>query len=563
MIRFKFRSHASGGKESSIVATFIAGLFFFFFFALGTFFEVVIIREFGRNVVQYTWKKTSCQIARSSVTKTGTSKSPYRFIVRYSYEYNARKYTSDVYRRDNKNSKTYTDADELVRRYPEGSENACYVNPSDPAQAVLKRGSLLIGLFALLPLIFIFIGGGGLYVMITGKTKAKKKEPIAAKARSKKGKYLGFVFFLVFALAGAGMLYPLSILPIARTIDAESWMETPCKVIEGRVRSHDSDDSTTYSVYILYEYEFAGQTYKSDRYSFVGGSSSGHSGKARVVNSYKKAENPVCYVNPDSPHEAVLKRGFHPALLFSLFPLPFLAVGLGGLYFIIRGKSAWRLGSSKRWMPATVETSGEFEQVLLKSEQSPLIKFMVILFFTLLWNGIVSVLVVSVIGDIRRGDTEIGKTLLAIPFALVGLGVIALTIHQLLALFNPRPTLKLRPGRVPLGTAAELEWRLSGKTSRIGELSIKVTGREEATYRRGTKTRTDKHTFYEMELWKTSSPGDVASGRVGLVIPQDTMHSFEAANNKIIWSIDVHGDIARWPDVKESFNIVVTPVSQG
>lgn len=559
MVTFRFRSRSSGSGRSSIVGTLAAGLFLFFFFAMGAFFEVVIIREFARNAAQYTWEKTPCRIISSSVAKTRSSESPYRFSVRYEYEYNGQMYTGDVYRRDYKRSKKYTDADKLVRKYPEGSRSTCYVCASDPSQAVLKRGSLVLVLFGLIPLVFIFIGGGGLYVLITGKTKDKTKQPIAAKAKSGKGKYIAGGFFMIFAMAGAGMLYPLSILPIARTIDAESWVETRCKVLEGRVRSHDSDDGTTYSVYILYEYEFGGRTYKCDRYSFVGGSSSGHGGKARVVNSYKKAKDPVCYVKPDSPHEAVLKRGFHAALLFALFPLPFLAVGLGGFYFVIRGKSLRPSAGGKKWMPAITAPSGSSEQVVLKSEQSPLVKFLVILFFTLVWNGIVSVLVVSVIGDIRRGNIEIGKTLFAIPFVLVGLGVMALTIHQFLAMFNPRPTLKLRPGSVPLGAAAELEWRLSGKTSRIRELSIKFVGREEATYRRGTKTRTDKHDFYEMELWKTSSPSDIASGRVGLVIPQDTMHSFEAGNNKIIWSIDIHGDIARWPDVKESFKILVTP----
>ena len=86
-----------------------------------------------------------------------------------------------------------------------------------------------------------------------------------------------------------------------------------------------------------------------------------------------------------------------------------------------------------------------------------------------------------------------------------------------------------------------------------------MRGREQATYRRGTKTHTDTSTFFEMELYRTGNALDVASGEVGFVLPEDTMHSFEAQNNKIVWSLDLHGDIARWPDVKESFEIFVLP----
>jgi hypothetical protein len=62
-----------------------------------------------------------------------------------------------------------------------------------------------------------------------------------------------------------------------------------------------------------------------------------------------------------------------------------------------------------------------------------------------------------------------------------------------------------------------------------------------------------------MELYRTSDLVEIASGQVGLIVPGDTMHSFKADNNRIIWSIEIRGDIKRWPDVKESFEVEVTP----
>ena len=35
--------------------------------------------------------------------------------------------------------------------------------------------------------------------------------------------------------------------------------------------------------------------------------------------------------------------------------------------------------------------------------------------------------------------------------------------------------------------------------------------------------------------------------------------SFAGSNNKIVWEIKLHGDIQRWPDVDDSFPLVVLP----
>ena len=64
--------------------------------------------------------------------------------------------------------------------------------------------------------------------------------PITRQTR-KQRIFLG-LFFTVFALAGAGMLYPLGIRPIANTIDAESWGEVPCRIISAKVESHSGDE---------------------------------------------------------------------------------------------------------------------------------------------------------------------------------------------------------------------------------------------------------------------------------------------------------------------------------
>ncbi len=561
MIGIGSRGHGGNGKPAGVGGRLGASLFFFFFFAIGSLFEVLVLREFLGAVAQRTWKKVPCTVASSRVVEGDE----YAFAVNYRYECGGQPYTGSIYKRGYSASEKYSDAQKLAKKYPAGLKTSCYVKPGHPGTAVLRRDSLLIGLVFFFPLIFVAIGAGGIYFTWC-KQPAEEARPIAAGAAGKRGtgKYGMAALFAVFTLVGAGMLYPLGIRPIARTIDAKSWITTPCRVLRAEVRSHDSDDGTTYSIYILYQYRFNGQTYKSDRYDFIGGSSSGYQGKARLVAAYQADRNPVCYVNPDDPSEAVLKRGFHAKLLLALLPLPFLLIGIGGLVHVVRGKSPGNVPAAEAWIAQPPERvvlddvavlrASDAGRVRLAPKYSARMKFVGMVLAAAFWNGIVSVFVV---GTLR--DPHVFRVLFMLPFVAVGLGLIVAAVYFFLATFNPRPALELSSDKIRLGGAAELRWSLDGQTSRIDEFTVTLRGVEEAKYRRGTSTYTDRNTFYEMELYRTSRMEEIASGQVGFIMPQDTMHSFEAENNKILWNLDVRGSIRNWPDVKESFKITVAP----
>jgi hypothetical protein len=569
------RGHADGAQAPSVGGRLGLSLFFLFFFALGSLFELFLVREFGRALGQRFWAKVPCRIVASEVRERDDREEPFAFAVRYEYDYAGGPHTGSAYKRNYSGSGKYSDAQSLMQKHPVGLRTVCYVNPDNPGAAVLRRDSLAIGLAVLFPLIFVAIGAGGIY-FLWRKRPPETQKPIAATASNQSSKGLGRYglagLFGIFAIAGGALLYPLGIRPIARTISAESWITTPCQVLRAEVRSHDGDDGTTYSVYILYQYEFNSQTYKSDRYEFVGGSSSGYQGKARIVEQYRTAPQPVCYVNPKSPSEAVLQRGFHAKLLLALFPLPFLLIGVGGLIGTLRGKPAGAVGTAPSWIPRPSARAPDHLAVLRTTDSGRTIlaptfsaktKFIGMIVVALFWNGIVSLFVGNVIEGFRHGDPSWFGLLFLLPFVAVGVGLIAGAVYQFLAMFNPRPTVELSTSVIPLGGAAELRWSFSGRTSRIREFTLALRGTEEAKYRRGTSTYTDRSTFYEMELYRTADPREVAAGQVGLVLPQDTMHSFAAENNKILWSLEIRGEIQGWPDVKESFPITVTPRGGG
>jgi len=542
----------SGGRPPSFAGKLGLSLFFLFFFAIGSFIAWIFAGQLNRVAGQRTWKKVPCTILASEVQQGEDGGGPYVFVVRYRYEFEGRQHEGSGIQRGYAGSSEYSETQKLVQEYPAGASTSCYVNPANADEAVLKRDSLLLGLVFLFPLIFVVIGAGGLY--LTWRRRPPEEAiPIAPTAgRNRLGKLGMVAFFGLFAVVGGVMFWFLSVQPIKKTLAAESWVETPCKVLQAELREQRSSKSTSYSVYVLYEYEVGGRTYKSDRYDFIGGSSSGREGKARVVQEYQSAERPVCYVNPANPSEAVLQRGFHAKLLVTVIPLPFLLVGVIGVVCTLRGKRSRgarsdSLGPIGQMGPMGTADGG---RQVLKATNSPRVKFVVVLIAAVVWNGIVSLIVLGTSGG-----------LFAWVFVAVGLGLAAAAVYQFLALFNPRPMVELSKGAIPLGGGAEIRWSFSGQAERIRELVVMLRGVEEARYRAGKNTHTDSSTFYELELYRTADPREIASGQVGFLVPADTMHSFEAANNKILWSLDVHGSIRRWPDVNESFKINVAPRS--
>jgi hypothetical protein len=438
-------------------------------------------------------------------------------------------------------------------------------------ELIAGRMPLFAAFFLLVPLAFLAVGLGSIYFIWFRKKKELPKTPQSKTAGKISPKRFLFVFGLVFMAVGLVASYFLLVRPLAKIHDARGWVETPCTIKSAEVKSHSSDDGTTYSIEIVYGYNFEGIRHEADQYDFIGGSSSGRRGKQEVVNRYRKAANPVCYVNPEDPAEAVLQRDLTWKNALGLFPLPFLAVGIGVLIY------AWKYKGKKGsdWLPKSAasdrDSSGdsfgfartshgsESDSITLKSSQSPLVKLAVTVAFCLFWNGIVSFFVYQVIEGFRHGHPEWFLTIFMIPFVLVGLGSVSAVFYMLLACFNPRYALVLRPGSVYPGTSGTVAWGASGSSGRVRQLSIKLIGQEKATYTVGTNTRTDESTFFEAELVNTTNMVDVAEGQATFTIPADTMHSFEADNNKIVWCFKLEGDISLWPNVTEEYQLVVRP----
>jgi len=423
-------------------------------------------------------------------------------------------------------------------------------------------------------------------------------DPVAERTSPRKSAGCGVLFFGVFLLAGLGFS-AFFVFPAVKVIQARSWDPVPCEIVESFVESHAGDDGSTYSVEVRYRYQVDGVSYDGDRYRFLGGSSSGYDSKQEVVDGLPPGTVTQCWVDPEDPSNVVLDRGFSLAYLIVLFPMVFVAIGVGGIVMVLFG--ARRMAARAEvgapdWLPewssddeegaggpdavpAAITpggppgfgTTGSFafgspgggDSLELEPKHSPFGKLVGGILIAAFWNGIVGVFVWQWWKSWQAGSPDGCLTVFLIPFVLVGLLLLVNVPYQFLALFNPRPRLTLSPGRLVPGQAAELRWGFKGAAGRIRRLEVTLEGREEADYTRDTDRTTAREVFATLPVVDVASSSEVAAGTVRLEIPAGTMHSFEASDNRIVWTLKLRGMIPMWPDVMEELPVVIEPAPIG
>jgi hypothetical protein len=369
-------------------------------------------------------------------------------------------------------------------------------------------------------------------------------------------------FALVFLLAGAAGTYFLLVRPVSKLLASLSWTETQCTILSSQVAEVSSSDGSTYKIDIRYTYVADGSPRESNRYDFRIGSSSGTAGKQAIVDRYPSGARVPCWVDPGDPAEAVLSRGFAPAYLFGLMPLIFVAIGAALLIWTVRSGrggavQAVMAGASPFGVPLPADIAGPAE---LRPAVTPLGAFFGLTLLALFWNGIVSVFLWQVVASWRQGQPNGCLTAFLVPFVLVGLGLIYAVGRQFLLLFNPRPHITLTPGVLATGGTAYLQWKLGSGGRGVRRVKIVLEGREEARYRRGTDTHTDRETFLSLPIVDTAQPFEIeGGGSASFAVPADTVPSFRADNNKIVWSLKVHCDLPNWPDTDDEYEVVVHP----
>lgn len=379
----------------------------------------------------------------------------------------------------------------------------------------------------------------------------------------------------LFLAVGLSLFYFMTWKPWSAWLATRFWQPVPCTVVTSRVtESSGADGGSTYRAEIAYSYSVEGREYQGSRYGLTERSSGGSGDKAAIVADHPPGRRTTCWFDPDDPEESVLNRDFSPSLLVGIFPPVFLATnGVVLLWMLLEAKErrarrkALRDGTMQALAtalpsPFGVELPAEVERPRsLSSGLSPGTELGCFLVIALFWNGIVSIFVSLVAHAWRDGRGDGCVTLFLAPFVLAGLGLIVLVVRQALVLFNPRLELTLSRGALVPGTSAQVHWKVRGKTERLARLTIVLEGSEEANYQRGNEMKTDKEVFASIPIVDVTHPLEIAEGSARVILPDDTLPSFTAERNKILWKLKAVCEIPGWPDSEDDYEVVVAPAA--
>jgi hypothetical protein len=492
-----------------------ASLFFGVFLGMGGLFVAMIGKSVWQVAETYRWTRADAEIVTSVARQqSGSSDSskPYEFAVEYRYDAGREWLKSTRWSTKEATFERIDEAQRLADRYRPGTRTECWRNPADPHAAILERQSLLFAFALLFPMIFVAVGAGGIWAVWRKWRLGERPEDKPVSERATTGSTgAGWVrfFFLIFFAAGAGVLWMMTLGPLVEILAARSWVPTPARVISSRVVAHSDSDGSTYRVDILYTYHFGGVSRQSSRYDFSRGSSSGYATKAAVVSNYPVGAETTCFVNQRDPSEAVLRREPFKALWFGAIGLVFLLVGALG--FAATGRL---IGGDRKLradgLPAAPESPPVGGSIVLRPKQTRFGKFIFLLLFAIIWNGFIGFFLYLVF--VRDPHTPFFARLIVGILALCGLVLIWAVFYQFLALFNPTVRLIASGQAVPLGSDLRIEWNVEGRVSKLRRLRIVLEGREEATYRRGTDSYTDRNIFARLVILETDEQAKIATG---------------------------------------------------
>jgi hypothetical protein len=403
-------------------------------------------------------------------------------------------------------------------------------------------------------------------------------------------------FFAVFLLLGCGGTVAMLthvVLPQWRV--NHEFVETTCKVLDKRIGQQRDADGLVYRPEFYVKYEVGGVTYGNWHYD-IQGAYSGEQQRAQAIlgrfEVYDAAKNNLypCWYDPTNPDVAVLVRegSWWEWFLFTV-PLSFVVIGAGGLiYTLLRwGKSAERRAAMAQraqerdffsaggngqhpypFVPLGADLTnspGTKLRFRLPMATSPGWALFGTLAFCIVWNGIAWVFAVMAVRGHLAGRPDWFLTLFAIPFILIGLGAVAVFFRQLLLTTGIGPTL-VEVSNHPLEPGGQCRVFLSqsGRLT-INALRVSLVCEEAATYRQGTNTRTETQEVYRRELFRREGFA-IESGlpfetEIELSVPEGAMHSFKANHNEITWSLAVEADVAKWPNYRRSFPLVVRPIN--
>ena len=244
--RLRNRQLAESAPRSFIGKLF-GSIFMSVFAGIGIAFIVLFLREELIDTFRVrSWTSVPCTVVSAQPVPSEDGGGKEKYAVGYTYEFGGHSYTGRHWKlKDGQPvlARNVQEVDDASGKYVIGTTSRCYVNPDQPVQAVLQRGSLAPLPFMMIPLVFIAVGLGGYLGDLealeepegqSGQVGAgKKSAPLNWAAGL--SDFCSSEPFLQWAARSCGVILGG---PVATMIAATSWETVPCVIESSYVGGH-------------------------------------------------------------------------------------------------------------------------------------------------------------------------------------------------------------------------------------------------------------------------------------------------------------------------------------
>lgn len=589
-----------GDREPSFFARIFISVFALVFTGAALLLVALAWRE-ARIVVRerFDYESAPATIVAVEIVRGERSNLPYepRIICRFEHQgrlyehaaqggeslFRARGYTS------------FEAAREATARYPVGAVAPVYFDPADPRRAQLELTSFVpsiaSALFAL-----VFSGFALLSVAAAASAWRGKREGerdalpegiLARRAPRTAGRRLtalgmlgGAVFCSIFVAAPVWILRDRVLLPRERARASFSWAETACTI--ERVDIVDDGDGAE-RLDVLYRYDFGGREYRASRHDF-----SDHlreCGERRAV--YRSLRGSVgstiaCYVDPGSPHEAVIDRALPP---FDWKEGAFLGAmaAFGGLVALGFARGAWRTwrgdaapAERERTTSVVTRTAGPI-RLPLDPRRDPSGQARATAAVVDAWMGDVrkrrqtraslgALGVVFLAGftalwmkPVLRGTFDIASIfagVTGIPLVIITTGLAYVTWRAWRTMRLPVPAVTL-PAKAAPGEVIDVEWSLEGELATIASVRLALEGSEVINLGSESGPRQTAIIARVPIADRAGFGGRSSSYRDRVRIPEGAMVSCEGDEWRIEWNVHLDLVLREGSTQRESFALRV------
>ena len=135
------------------------------------------------------------------------------------------------------------------------------------------------------------------------------------------------VFGIAFSSAGLLLWVILLWSVLLPGLDATTWSQTTCEILDAWVETHSGEDSDTYSINTRYQFRFRNQNVIGNKYSFDT-SSSGYSRKRDIVERLIAEKHVPCWFNPEDTSKSVIVRTLDWEFTYPYFAMLFVFSGI-------------------------------------------------------------------------------------------------------------------------------------------------------------------------------------------------------------------------------------------